>query len=329
MKLTGWIECSGRVLSNDEILGAVEDDISSLCRCGGEFLLEWKDCCARDHLGIIPGGCPAGKITCSGEEVCSICPETGELTLEEAIIESISLRSGEGVVAFSGGVDSALIASVSGRPSVTVGISGCHDILHSEAVADMAGLESHTIYEIDPSEIEPALRTVLAIIPNKTPLDASIATTLFFVARWASENGHTRILGGQGADELFGGYARYLEQGDPAEKLKADFEGLPAQSLRDQSVTSLHGGYLSCPYLDMRVVRASLRLPPGEMVQNGIRKYPLRRVAACHIPEEAAFYSKKAMQYGSGVWKEIQRLARKNGYKNSVQRYIDQLIQSN
>jgi len=303
INITGWIECSGRILTSEDIIRALDEDVSAISRCGGEFYLEWDNCRARDHLGIIPGNCPPGKVICDGRETCGISPETGDLTLEDAIKESIRLRSDEGVVAFSGGVDSALIAVVSGRPSVTVG-------------------------EIDPEEIEPVLKEVLKVIPGKTPLDASIATTLFFVARWASENGHRRILAGQGADELFGGYARYLEPGDASLKLKRDFEGLPLQSLRDQSVASMHGTYISCPYMDMRVVRASHNLPPGGMVENGIRKYPLRMVAAGYMPEEAAFYSKKAMQYGSGVWKEIQRLARKNGYKNSVQGYIDQLVKS-
>lgn len=329
MKLTGWMESKGKILQNEEILKIIKDDISGISKCGGEFYIEWNGCRARDHLGIIPGESPPGKIICNEKEICSICPETGEMELEDAIIEAIRLRSDEGVVAFSGGVDSALIAAVSGRPSVTAGISGCHDIIHSLEVAEIAGIKSHSICEIDREEIEPVLKTVLELIPGNTPVDASIATTLFFVARWASKNGHRRILAGQGADELFGGYARYLEPGDIAEKLKKDFEGLPAQSLRDQSVASVHGTYISCPYLDMRVVRASVKLQPGEMIHSGIRKYPLRKVAGAHMPEEAAFYSKKAMQYGSGVWKEIQALARKNGYKNSVQRYIDQLIKSN
>ena len=328
INITGWIECSGRILTSEDIIRALDEDVSAISRCGGEFYLEWNNCRARDHLGIIPGNCPPGKVICDGRETCGISPETGDLTLEEAITESIRLRSDEGVVAFSGGVDSALIAVVSGRPSVTVGMSGCHDIIHSKEVAETAGLESHSVCEIDQEEIEPVLKEVLKVIPGKTPLDASIATTLFFVARWASENGHRRILAGQGADELFGGYARYLEPGDASLKLKRDFEGLPLQSLRDQSVASIHGTYISCPYMDMRVVRASHNLPPGGMVENGIRKYPLRMVAAGYMPEEAAFYSKKAMQYGSGVWKEIQRLARKNGYKNSVQGYIDQLVKS-
>ncbi|WP_421908222.1 asparagine synthase C-terminal domain-containing protein [Methanolacinia petrolearia] len=326
IKITGWMEQGGKILSNEEIMNVTRGDSPILCSCGGEFYLEWDDCRARDHLGIIPGDCPPGKIVCNGKDVCSICPEIPDLSLDDAIIQSIRLRSDEGVVAFSGGVDSALVAAISGRPAVTVGISGCHDIIHSKVVAELAGLKSHTICEIEPDEIEPVLKKVLRVIPRKTPLDAAIAATLFFVARWASENGHKRVLAGQGADELFGGYARYLEPGDPAEKLKTDFESLAVQSGRDQAVASIHGTYVSCPYLDMRVVRASKALPPGGMVRDGIRKYPLRAVAASHMPEEAAFYSKKAMQYGSGVWKEIQRLARKNGYKNSVQRYIDQLI---
>jgi asparagine synthase (glutamine-hydrolysing) len=48
-------------------------------------------------------------------------------------------------------------------------------------------------------------------------------------------------------------------------------------------------------------------------------------VAERFIPAEFAWYEKKAMQYGSGIWKELQRLARKKGYKMSVQDYIDQI----
>jgi asparagine synthase (glutamine-hydrolysing) len=79
------------------------------------------------------------------------------------------------------------------------------------------------------------------------------------------------------------------------------------------------------PYLDVRVVRAARAIPAGEKVQGGRRKIPLRQVAERHIPSEFAWYEKKAMQYGSGVWKELQRLAKKNGYKASIQDYIDHI----
>ncbi len=79
------------------------------------------------------------------------------------------------------------------------------------------------------------------------------------------------------------------------------------------------------PYLDMRVVRAALAIPASEKVRGGRRKIPLRTVAECHIPAELAWYGKKAMQYGSGVWRVMQKLARKNGYKTSMQDYIDHI----
>jgi hypothetical protein len=130
---------------------------------------------------------------------------------------------------------------------------------------------------------------------------------------------------GQGADELFGGYRRYLETATLADDLARDIAGLEAQATRDQSVAALFGVYLSMPYLDMRVVRAALAIPAGEKVRDGKRKVPLRRVAERHLPAEIAWHEKKAMQYGSGIWKVLQRLARKNGYKTSLQDYIDQI----
>jgi asparagine synthase (glutamine-hydrolysing) len=79
------------------------------------------------------------------------------------------------------------------------------------------------------------------------------------------------------------------------------------------------------PYLDMRVVRGARAIPANEKVRDGQRKVPLRKIAERHIPAKIAWYEKKAMQYGSGIWKVLQKLARKNGYKTSVQDYIDQI----
>ena len=76
------------------------------------------------------------------------------------------------------------------------------------------------------------------------------------------------------------------------------------------------------PYLDIRVVCAAADIPPEDRVRDGIRKYPLREVAARYLSLETANYEKKAMQYGTGIWKEIKRLARQNGYHNSVSDYM-------
>ena len=58
-----------------------------------------------------------------------------------------------------------------------------------------------------------------------------------------------------------------------------------------------------------------MSIPPEEKVKEGVRKRPLREVAARYVPNEVAYREKKAMQYGSGMMREIKRLARRSGYR--------------
>jgi len=204
-----------------------------------------------------------------------------------------------------------------------VGVEGSSDLKRARQVSDALDLQLEEAL-IDPGRIEEALAAVLPVIPSPNPVDASIAATLYFVAEWASLRGHERILAGQGADELFGGYARYLETTTLAADLERDFSGLPLQLVRDQAVAGLFGVRFSLPYLDVRVVRAAMAIPPEEKVREGVRKRPLREVAARHLPGEVAYREKKAMQYGSGVMREVKRLARRRGH-GKMGDYLDGL----
>jgi asparagine synthase (glutamine-hydrolysing) len=315
MEITGWVERDGVHLDAREIEHMVRNDMEALCSCGGEFHLRWDHCSARDHFGIIPGeGCPAGTVCCDTAVRGHIDPPVSPMEVGEAIVEAVRLRSDEGVVALSGGVDSALVARLAQRPCVVVGLPDSHDVCRARSVAEELDLPLATVL-VDERRVEDALRRVAEVIPRLTPVDAAIATTLYFVAEWAGRNGHERVLAGQGADELFGGYARYLTSTTLAEDLASDIAGLPGQVARDQAVAALHGTYFSLPYADVRVVRAARAIPAAEKVQGGVRKQPLREVAERYLPHSMAFYEKKAMQYGSGIWKTIQLLARENGYK--------------
>ncbi len=325
MNLKGWMEHDGVRLSPVDVERMLGEGPEAIARCGGEFALVWDDCIARDTFGIMPGPVPPGTVYCSGREVARIAPEPEVCTLEEAIVAAVGLRSDEGVVAFSGGVDSGLVAHLAHLPCVTVGIGGSHDAGWAAKAARTMGLDLTTVSPTE-DEVAEALARVVRVIPDPTnPVEASIATTLYFVAAWAEDHGHTRILAGQGADELFGGYARYLTSPDLATELERDFADLGRQGTRDQAVAALHGAYFSMPYLDIRVVRAARAIPAAERVRGGVRKYPLRVVAERHIPPEIARAEKKAMQYGSGIWRAMQRLARNNGYKKSVQGYLTEI----
>jgi asparagine synthase (glutamine-hydrolysing) len=313
VNVTGWAELDGKRLTTSEIVHILHTDPGKVRQFGGEFFLEWDRCCARDHFGIMPGNCPAGTIVCDGGTRRPVEPLPAPLPLEEAIVTAVALRSDEGITALSGGVDSTLVAQLAGRECISVGVARSYDLRQARIAARAIGLPC-TFVEIAPEEIEAALPAVVRAIPVKDPVNTGIALTQYFIARFAGAHGYRRIITGQGADELFGGYQRYLQTKTLEEDLARDVAGLPLQAARDQSVATLHNAFLSMPYLDVRVVRAALAIPAGKKVCGGQRKVPLREVAQRHIPERIAWQEKKAMQYGSGVWNVLRSLARHNGF---------------
>jgi asparagine synthase (glutamine-hydrolysing) len=322
-ELKGWVEVDGRRLSGSEVFDLVQEGPQIVSRFGGEFFLRWDGFSARDRFGIVPGDCPAGSVVRDGEVVGVVDPDPPASDLAAAIKTAVLLRRDGAVVALSGGVDSALVAALAGRECVVAGVEGSHDLRRAREVAQELDLSLEEAV-IDPGRIEDALTEVLAVIPRADPVDGSIAATLYFVAEWAKDHGYERILAGQGADELFGGYARYLETETLGQDLDRDFLGLPAQAARDQAVAGLFGALFSLPYLDVRVVRAARGIPPEEKVRGGVRKKPLRDVAARHLPAEIAHREKKAMQYGSGMMREMKRLARRRGCSN-VSEFLESL----
>ena len=327
IELKGWIELEGKRLSDGELKTILSENPGATSRFGGEFFLKWDGCTARDHFGIMVGDSPAGTVVCKGKDAWRVDPEYPLMDLGEAIEIAVRLRSDEGVVALSGGVDSALVAQLAGLECIAVGMAGSHDLGRAQQVATELGLALNTVV-LDPGSIEAALVQVLHVIPKIDPVNASVATTLYFVAEWAGSHGYGRILAGQGADELFGGYARYLQTDTLSQDLERDFLGLPVQLARDQAVAALHNTSFSLPYMDVRVVQAARAIPPEKKVCGGVRKQPLREVAERYLPHSIAQYEKKAMQYGSGVMREIQRLASQNGHKKSVQDYLAQIAKA-
>ena len=233
MQLNGWVELDGKKLTKEELSDFIRQDPAVVTRLGGEFYLEYDSCKARDHYGIIQGDCPAGVILCDNRETGTVSPACGSLSLADAIKTSVDLRSDSGITALSGGVDSALVAVLAKRPCLVVGMEGCHDIRQAQAVAKYTNLPLH-IRTITVPEIEDAISVVAKNLEEPNPVDLAIGTTLYFVAQTAHDLGYERILTGQGADEVFGGYARYLETApDKLEELfLKDFASLKHQGRR-------------------------------------------------------------------------------------------------
>ena len=242
--------------------------------------------------------------------------------LDEALAAAVRARlHPDAAVAFSGGLDSALVGALAAKaPLLTVGMAGSHDLKAAERAARlMEAGDRHSIYPISAQEIEEALPGVVYAIESAEPLQVSIALPLYLLAQRAREDGYRVLISGQGADELFAGYARYEAAGAAlGGMLDRDLRRLAEANLeRDDAATMAHGVELRVPYLARQVVAVARRTGPDlKLRANGkgyIRKYVLRKVAEKHLPGEVAAAPKKAIQYGTSVQRALERLAKARG----------------
>jgi len=271
-------------------------------------------------------------------------PSSAQRAVSESLTGALELNalteSTDTAVAFSGGVDSALVAAgLPDAPLYVIGFEGSHDISAArEAAAAMDRAEDLSVVELDHETLRSAVPRVARAIGRTNPMDVSIALPLLLVAERVLEDGYRRLALGQGADELFGGYAKVV---DPASdhRVEADtirdavsetIATLPEQLERDVCGLQAVGIEPVTPFLQDRVVDAALRLP-GELLANETeRKIALRTFArdAEVLPESVASTEKKAVQYGSYVSRELDRLARQAGFKRRMDDHVGQYIRS-
>lgn len=230
-------------------------------------------------------------------------------------------------VPFSGGLDSSIIAELASRSTdVTLYVSGfedSHDFRVADESASMLDLPIIKIKIVE-KDIESAIPICAEIIKSKNPVVLSFELPLFFTAKNSIEK---ILLSGHGADELFAGYARYLESKNLEKDLEKDVNELKSKGIiRDKNVVSYFDKELRTPFLDENVVKVGLSIPRKYKIKDGIRKYVLREVGkSLGLPDEIVAREKKAAQYSSGIMKGMRKLAKEKnlGLKDYIKGFKD------
>ncbi len=222
-------------------------------------------------------------------------------------------------IAFSGGLDSSLIAALCPEASLySVGMAGSHDIEQTRKAAFLLGLDDKLhLHELTLEEVESAIPDVIRAIESADHMKVSIALPLFFASKDAHIGGIRVMLSGQGADELFAGYKRYESMAPPEleKALRSDLDNISENNLeRDDAVTMANSVELRVPYLDRQVAELALCIPPELKVHKGVRKYILRLAAEKLLPHELVWKAKKAAQYSSGIYSALEKIAKKKNY---------------
>jgi asparagine synthase (glutamine-hydrolysing) len=271
---------------------------------------------------------PVRTLTCSGAKPTTI--EVAAERLQKLLRRSVNVKvSGlrEVAVAFSGGIDSCLIAFLAKNSGadvhlVHVALENQLETDYAKKAAEELKLPIHVqLYKEE--DVENTLPRVLWMIEESDPVKANIGIPFRWAAEKTEELGLKVILAGQGADELFGGYRRYVEDylrcgsektheilfKDVANMYKTNFE-------RDYKICNFHNVELRIPFVTHRIVNFAINLPVElkiKLPDDGLRKLVLRRTAEnLGLPRFIVERPKKAIQYATGINKVLGKLARKN-----------------
>lgn len=221
-------------------------------------------------------------------------------------------------LAFSGGLDSTIIAclarDLTQLRAYTVGFPLSKDMENAREAAEMLGLRWRGLL-LDDSILLKEAAEFLWFFPGTDPVSLSFELPLWALMRRCRE---VSVLAGQGADELFGGYARYegLHGRALSDALDRDFVTLMERTLpREAEMARLNGKRLRLPYCDLGFLSVALAIPPEERI-GPRRKELLRRVAeSLSLPKVLVDRPKKAAQYGSGVMPRLKEIARGRGMR--------------
>jgi len=247
--------------------------------------------------------------------------EQAKLGIQKGLDYSTKLRSSKRVgVLFSGGLDSSLIALIAKKYSkevilYTAGAEGSPDLEWARKVSEQLDLTLKE-YVFDLEKVKEAIYPVMFAVEEPNAMNLAIGIPMYFATKLAAEDGTKILLSGQGADELFGGYAKYITNPSLMEK---DLIKMGEKNLaRDDKIAMLNGVEGRFPFLDLNLVRTSLRVPKKYKINNGTRKAILREVALeLGLIKEVAYREKKACQYGTNAQKLLTKIAKQEGLKLS------------
>ncbi|MCI4350503.1 MAG: asparagine synthase-related protein [Thermoplasmata archaeon] len=214
---------------------------------------------------------------------------------------------------YSGGLDSSTVATAAAASApllVAIGTRESRDLESARSGAHLLGLRllTRVVEEADVRSAMVRWATEIAGVrePQRSVL---IATGLALEAAPGP-----RVLCGQGADELFHGYAHFenLAPNDAGIRAAADFEQLRVVDWpRARRLAQRLGRELVSPFFDTELVEWVQTLPAQVHRAPDGRKPLLRAAAALlGVPRELIARPKRALQYGSGVYRMVRRADR-------------------
>ncbi len=215
-------------------------------------------------------------------------------------------------VFLSGGLDSSITTALSrqfiGKPihSFSVGVEGCPDLQAARMLSRYLDTIHHE-YLLTAEEIMQKLPEIIYYLESFDQDLVRSAIPTYFTARLAKE--HVKVvLSGEGADELFAGYAYYKALNGNHQALQSELRRSVStlhnvNLQRVDRLTMAHSIEARVPFLDREAIEVGLSIPAQYKLCGNppVEKWILRKAVEDLLPDEITWRDKEQFDEGSGI----------------------------
>jgi asparagine synthase (glutamine-hydrolysing) len=243
--------------------------------------------------------------------------------LHTRIIQSIqkTVKDKQIGIAFSGGVDSTLLAKICVDLGynvilLTIGFEDSHDVMFSQEISKILGYD-HKIEKIKLTNFSKVSKEIKKIIKidNLSWIENCIA--FYYVSKLAQHYDIKKVITANGIDELFCGYNAYrnaikLGESSVMELMESKLENEIKMMKAVNLAVSQFGVILIQPFLLQDFIDFAKKIPLEYKIHDSddlLRKHIIRELALkIGVPEISSNKRKKALQYGSLIHKTLMKI---------------------
>lgn len=242
--------------------------------------------------------------------------------LSKLITNVINKTDGKIGVAFSGGVDSALIALICSKLKknfklYSVGLQNSKDLAQAMDIAlKMKWPIKCKIPNL--KEAEQIIKNVVQMVPIDA-VNVGVGSVVYSILKMAKEDNVDLVLNGLGSEEIFAGYERHrlrLKDDKVHEECWNGLKDLWERDLiREVNMAGHFDVKVIYPFLDLELIKFAMQIHPKLKIDGEMNKVILRETAFELGLGKFAFRKKIAAQYGSGFDKALGKIAKQHGFK--------------